>query len=195
MRLFGLTGGVGMGKSTAVAVFRDLGVPVADTDQIARDIVAPGTEGATAIRQAFGAGCFLPSGELDRKALASIVFESPERRAVLESILHPPIRARWKSLAAGWAEDPVIAHGVVDIPLLYETGAEDEFDAVLCVACGEATQRARLKARGWNERDIERRVQAQWPVRMKMDRADHVIWTEGPRTLYRPQIERIMGVY
>lgn len=186
--LIGLTGGVGMGKSATAACLAKLSVPVIDTDDLARELTAPGRAALTEIRQRFGSGVFTPDGRLDRAAMARLVFHDPAARRALEAILHPRIRAAWKRQAAELAArgEPIVA---VAIPLLYETGAEREVDFVVCAACSEATRRARLRRRGWSEEEIEARVRAQWPVEEKMRRADWVIWTEGRMEVTRAQAE------
>lgn len=191
MKLLGLTGGVGMGKSTAARFFQELGAPVVDTDQLARDLTAPGQPALREIAQTFGPAFLTPEGALQRAMLAQLVFSDAAARQKLEAILHPRIRAAWKAEAARWqaAGAPV---AVVVIPLLYETGAEREVDAVACAACSPQTQAARLAARGWSPEHARQRVAAQWPVEQKIQRADFVIWTEGSLAVHRAQVERVL---
>ena len=191
MKVLGLTGGIGMGKSASAQLLRSRGVPVMDTDDLARQVVEPGQPALAEIRDAFGAEIVGPDGRLRRDDLARRVFADPAARQRLEEILHPRIRALWRAQVDNWrAEGRPLA--VVVIPLLFETKAEAELDATICVACSAATQQQRLQARGWSPAQIEQRLQAQWPVEPKMARADYVIWTEAGLDVHAAQIERIL---
>ena len=192
VKLIGLTGGVGMGKSTSAALLRERGLPLIDTDEVAREIVEPGQPALNEIRQVFGDSVIDPSGRLRRDMLAHIVFASESRRRELEAIMHPRIRTRWESEVAAWRErqEPV---GIVVIPLLFEIHAESSFDAVVCVACSPQTQEARLSRRGWSPEEARRRVQAQWPVEKKMSLSQFVVWTEGDLDSHRAQWLKILS--
>ncbi|HOX58360.1 MAG TPA: dephospho-CoA kinase [Candidatus Paceibacterota bacterium] len=191
MKVLGLTGGIGMGKSAAAQLLRARGFPVVDTDDLARQVVEPGQPALAEVRDAFGAEIIAPDGRLRRKELAQRVFADAAARTRLESILHPRIRLLWREQIAAWrAEGHRLA--VVVIPLLFETQAETELDATICVACSAATQRDRLLARGWPAKQIEQRIRAQWPVEQKMARADYVVWTEAGLDVHAAQLERIL---
>ena len=191
MRIAGLTGGIGMGKSTVAEWFRQQAIPVADTDAIARQVVEPGTPALAAIVAAFGQAVIGPDGRLRRDELAARVFADANARRQLETIVHPQIRSVWQAQADAWrAADHAL--GVIVIPLLFETNADPCFDAIICVACSPATQRRRLQARGLDHLQIERRNQAQWPVDQKMSGADYVIWTEGNLEVMAQQLEWIL---
>jgi dephospho-CoA kinase len=194
MKLLGLTGGIGMGKSTSASLLSLGGVPVLDTDIIAREIVEPGKPALTEIAATFGHELIDAEGKLRRGALAEIVFSSPEKLKELESILHPIIRDRWIGQAQMWKRD---GHrvGVVVIPLLFETEAQSHFDAVICTACSPATQHERLLARRWPEKQIQQRIAAQWPVEKKIASSNFVVWTEGTMEMHRQQLERILAGY
>lgn len=192
MERIGLTGGMGMGKSTVAAMFGARGLPVIDTDQLAREVVAPGQPAWEEILQTFGREIAGPEGQLNRSELARRVFRDPEARRRLEAITHPRIRERWHRQMATW-EKAGLRQAMVIIPLLYEVGAETELHRVVCVACLAATQWERLRARGWSEEEIRLRLAAQWPVEEKMARADHVIWTEGALAVTEAQVERLLG--
>lgn len=192
MKLIGITGGIGMGKSTMAEFLGERGLPIVDTDQIARDVVQRGEPALQEIVEAFGPDMISGDGSLDRRRLAAAVFEDKEAKARLESILHPRIRSCWKSLADHWSRDNA-AIGFVVIPLLYETGAEREFDAIICVACPEAMQHTRLIERGWTESEIKARIAAQLPTAEKIARADHLIWTSGPVGSAHAQMERLLS--
>lgn len=192
MILYGLTGGVGMGKSTAAALLEGWGVPVVDTDVIARELTAPGCEALGEIEAAFGPEVMAPDGRLDRGRLADVVFGQESRRGELERILHPRIRREWLERVERLREAGREA-AVVVIPLLFETGAEALGLKTACVACTERSQRERLRGRGWTDEQVLMRVQSQWPIGWKMDRADFVIWSEGPMAALEKQLRRIFG--
>jgi dephospho-CoA kinase len=192
MKLLGLTGGIGMGKSTCARLLAHNGVAVIDTDVIAREIVEPGAPALEEISAGFGREVLDAQGRLDRSAMARIVFASPEKRKGLEAILHPRIRERWLAQVAQWRKEDREAAAVV-IPLLFETDAQAFFDAIVCVACSPATQQERLRARGWSEEQIQQRIEAQWPLEKKMAGATHVIWTEGDLAIHERQIDRVLA--
>jgi dephospho-CoA kinase len=192
MKLCGLTGGVGMGKSTAAGFLRDRGAQIVDTDELARQLVQPGQPALGEIQAAFGKGVIGSNGELNRAGLARIVFADAAARGRLEAILHPRIRGQWLSQIEVWkGENHPLA--VVVIPLLFETRAESYFDKIICAACSAAAQRERLLARGWTPEQIAQRIAAQMPVEQKMARADFVIWTDGALDAQARQIGRILA--
>lgn len=187
----GLTGGIGMGKSTAATLLAEKGIPVIDTDVLARDVVAPGQPALSEIRAAFGPEVLSPDGTLRRETLASIVFADDAKRRQLEGILHPRIREGWLAfLGQCQKEDRPAA--VVVIPLLFETGAEREFDRVICTACAPATQMKRLSARGWAEEQSRQRLASQWPTQKKIDHSHLMIWTEVSRDVHGEQWDRVL---
>ena len=194
MKLFGLTGGIGMGKSTAAAIMARRGVPVIDTDLLARELVEPEQPALAEVSRVFGAGVLDAEGRLRRDVLAGKVFANPLLRKKLEAILHPRIRERWLAQVAQWRAENQSA-AVVVIPLLFETNARELFDAVICLACSAATQRERLLERGWTGEQIAQRLAAQWPSERKMAASDHVIWTEGAIEFQERQLERIFAIY
>jgi len=192
MKVCGLTGGIGMGKSTAENQLRSCHVPVMDTDIVAHQLVEPGQPALAEIQNTFGNGVIAADGTLRRDALAAIVFSNVEKRKVLECILHPRIRAAWLKQISDWkAEGKPLA--VVVIPLLFETGAETKFDATICVACSVATQQKRLLARGWTAQQAQQRIAAQLSVEEKIARSTFVVWTEGTPEVDGQQLEKILG--
>jgi len=192
VKTYGLTGGIGMGKSTTARFLEQRGIPVSDSDEIARRIVEPGEPALAEIQSRFGDHLIDPRGQLRREKLAEIVFADPSARQALESILHPRIQAIWRAQLEDWRREgrPV---AVAMIPLLFETNGEGAFDATICVACLGSTQRERLRGRGWADEAIERRIAAQMPIENKMALADYVVWTEGDLEVHRAQLERITG--
>ena len=190
MLVVGLTGGVGMGKSTVAQSLAARGIDVVDTDVIAREVVLPGSDGVLEVERAFGGSVVGPNGALDRKALAREVFGDPERRKLLESILHPRIRARWKRAVEGLRAEGK-TRAVIVIPLLFETGAQQEMSRTVCVACSEGVQMTRLSARGWTDQEARQRIAAQWPASRKMELADQVIWNEASVEVCEMQSARV----
>lgn len=191
MKLCGLTGGVGMGKSTAAAFLQARGAKMVDTDQLARDLVRPGQPALEEIQNAFGAGVIAPDGSLRRDKLANIVFANPAARKTLEAILHPRIRETWLKQAQDWRRQNCPL-AVVVIPLLFETQAESHFDKIICVACSESSRRERLLARGWSREQMDWRIAAQMPIAEKIARAHFVIWTEGDLKNHSRQVDCIL---
>jgi dephospho-CoA kinase len=191
MKVYGLTGGVGMGKSTSDKLLRARGVAVVDTDIIARELVEPGEPALAEIQALFGADIVDAEGQLRRNELARLVFTDANARKRLENILHPRIRVIWQKQIAKW-RDEGRPQAVVVIPLLFETKAEAGFDAIICVACSATTQRRRLEERGWDSDQIEKRIRAQWPTEKKMTLANYVIWTEGSLDTHAAQLERVI---
>lgn len=191
MKLCGLTGGIGMGKSTAADFFLQAGARVADTDEIARQLVLPGQPTLAEIENEFGGKILSPHGSLDRAALAAIVFQDESARKKLEAILHPRIRENWLAQTAVWRQENC-AMGVIVIPLLFETAAENYFEKIICAACSSTTQRARLAARGWPSAQILQRLAAQLPVEKKIARSHFVLWSEGKLEAHAQQVARIL---
>ncbi len=176
MLLVGLTGGVGAGKSTVARRLAALGAVVVDADALAREVVAPGTEGLAAVAAEFGRGVLAPDGALDRAALAAVVFADPGRRRALEAITHPRIAARTQELVAvAAARDPtaVVVH---DVPLLVELGRGDRYHLVVVVHAPEEERVRRLVAeRGTAEGDARARVAAQADDAARRAAADVVL--------------------
>ncbi len=179
-----------MGKSTAADLLRAAGAPVADTDAIAHELVEPGQPSLVDIRKRFGEVMVGDDGRLRREELARRVFQDPEARLELESILHPRIRQVWEARVAAWREEGEPA-AVVVIPLLFETNAASAFDVTVVVACSESVQLQRLQTRGWTHEEIRFRMSAQWPVRRKMELADYVVWNDAGMDVLAEQLARI----
>jgi dephospho-CoA kinase len=192
MKICGLTGGLGMGKSTAAEILRAHGTPVVDTDELARQLVQPGEPALAEIQAQFGKKIVAPDGRLRRDELAAIVFADAAARKKLEVILHPRVRERWLAQIEIWRrKNHRLA--VVVIPLLYETQAESHFEKIICVACSAANQQKRLLERGWTPEQIRQRIAAQMPVDQKIARADFVVWTDGDTAAHTRQMEHILA--
>jgi dephospho-CoA kinase len=191
MKVLGLTGGIGMGKSVCSDLFRARDLAVVDTDELARKVVAPGQPALREIREAFGEEMVGPDGQLRRKELARRVFSDPPARQRLEQMLHPRIRDLWREQVETWrSENHPFA--VVVIPLLFETGAKAELDVTICVACTAATQQGRLRERGWSAEQVQQRIAAQWPIERKMAEADFIVWNEAGLDVLSAQLDRIL---
>jgi dephospho-CoA kinase len=191
MKLFGLTGGIGMGKSAAANLLAERGVSVVDTDLLARCVVELGQPALEEIRNTFGDSVIDPKGHLRRGVLARIVFADAEARQKLEGITHPRIRQLWEEQIKAWREKQASAACVV-IPLLFETRVENEFDATICVACSHPTQQRRLQERGWREEQIAQRIAAQFPIEKKIALARFVLWNEGSLEVLGAQLDKVL---
>jgi dephospho-CoA kinase len=192
MKVCGLTGGVGMGKSTAAKFLQARGAQVIDTDELARQLVEPGQPALAEIKKQFGDEIISSAGGLKRGELARIVFADSAARKKLEAILHPRIRERWLAQIETWRRENCQL-AVVVIPLLYETKAESQFDKIICVACSAANQQQRLLQRGWTPEQIKQRIAAQMPTEQKIARADFVVWTDGAMDSHEEQLGRIIA--
>jgi len=188
----GLTGGIATGKSTVARMFAGLGVPIIDTDELARELVARGQPALAEIVAAFGNGVLNEHDELDRRALRALVFDDPSRRRRLEAILHPKIIAAAEAAAEGGAGP----YQVLVVPLLFESGFERRVDRVLAVDCPEPVQRARLQQRdGESPERIERMLAAQLERDERLRRADDVIDNAGDLDRTRAQVEALHDRY
>ena len=172
-----LTGGIATGKSHVTSRMREAGVPVVDADVIAREVVKLGKPALAAIVARFGASILTSEGALDRPSLGKIVFRDPAARRDLEAIVHPPVRKAIDEFFARLPRETPFA--VADIPLLYETGRQARFDRVIVVACTRDHQIERVMARdGFTREEAERRVASQWPIEIKVGKANYVIHTD-----------------
>ena len=175
----GLTGGIASGKSSVSAILAELGAVVIDADRLAREVVAKGTPGLASVVEAFGPEVLTADGEMDRVKVGEIVFADPERRKVLEGIIHPLVRDRSAEMEAAAGTDAVVVH---DIPLLVETGQPGLFDAVVVVDAPEDLQVARMVTdRGWSEDEARRRIAAQASRAERRAVATYLIENTGTR--------------
>ena len=188
----GLTGGIASGKTVVASIFADLGAGIVDTDQVARDVVAPGQPGLEAVRKEFGAGVIRASGELDRPALGEVVFADPAARQTLESLLHPLIRARTLDML----EQMRTPYAVAVVPLLVETGFGELVDRVTVVDCPREIQLKRLMDRdGIDLHRAESMLSAQVDRRTRLAAADDVIDNSGSRESTRRQVQGLHTRY
>lgn len=189
----GLTGGLAAGKSTVAALFRELGAFHVDADLIAHALLAPGGGAARDVVARFGERIVGADGAIDRKALAAIVFADPRALADLNAFVHPRVRAEIaRRIADEESRGSTSPVALVDAALLVESGIHRDLDALIVVACGEATQIARAVARGGlTEAEARARVAAQAPLREKLAAADHVIDNEGSLEETRRQVRTV----
>jgi len=188
-----LTGGIATGKSYVLDQFRRRGVPCLDADELAHGVTAAGTEATAAIAARFGEAILAADGAVDRAKLGPIVFADPAARRDLEAIVHPAV---YRAITAGVRAFELTGESrlaVVAIPLLYETGADTQFDRVVVTACSRDLQVARLVERGLTEEAARQRLAAQLPTEEKAARADFVIRTDGAFEETDAQIERVIA--
>jgi dephospho-CoA kinase len=190
-RRVGLTGGVGSGKSTVSAMLAELGAVVIDADLLAREVVAPGSEGLAAVVEAFGPTVLTATGELDRPALGAVVFADEAARRRLEAIIHPLVRARGAELEAAAPAEAVVVH---DIPLLAETGQADAFDAVVVVDVPVEVQMERMvRSRGMSPQEAQSRVAAQATREQRRAVATYVIDNTGTLEDLRQRVAEVFA--
>jgi len=174
-----VTGGIGTGKSVVLAQLAACGAAVVDADALVHDALRAGAPAVAEIRNRFGEEIITPSGDVDRARLGTIVFGDGQARRDLEAILHPAVYHAIESWMRG-REVEGARVAVAEIPLLYETGHEADFDCVVVTACdGEEQVRRAMGRSGMSDADARRRIAAQWPLAEKARRADFVIRTDG----------------
>ena len=185
----GLTGGVASGKSTVSAALRELGAVVIDADQAARDVVARGTPGLEAVVAEFGEELLTPEGDLDRPAMARLVFHDEPARKRLEGIVHPLVYEKVHELEAQAPEGALVVH---DVPLLAEAGRADGFDAVVVVDVPTEVQVERMvRDRGWSDEDARSRIGAQASREDRLAVATYVLDNTGTRDELRAKVEEL----
>ena len=178
MAVIGVTGGIGSGKSTFSKMLAEkLGARLFDADSAARELLESDPAVREKITTELFAEAYTPDGKPDRAAIRRLVFHDAAAKARLESILHPRIRERWTQLAAECRQNATPL--VVEIPLLFETGAEHLFDRIVTVACSLETQLARTAARGLTREEAESIIRSQLPLERKTSLAHFVVWNDG----------------
>jgi dephospho-CoA kinase len=188
----GLTGGIATGKSTVAAMFADLGVPVIDSDHIAREIVQPGQPALADIVAAFGPEVLDARGQLDRRRLRALVFADDALREQLEAILHPRVRAAMLEAT----ERTGGPYQLLVVPLLVEVGFQDQVDRVLVVDCPAELQQQRLTARdGETGESAELMIRAQADRQDRLSEADDIITNTGDLAATRQQVEVLHNTY
>jgi dephospho-CoA kinase len=197
MEVYGLTGGIGSGKSTVAAMLEEYGVPVVSADELSRMVVAPGSEGLADVVEAFGREVLDDRGELDRKKMGKIVFANAEKRRALEAILHPRIRERYEQVldALEKAGHPVM---VYEVPLLFEKKLhlQDEMKAVILVVSSADTRIARVKDRdALTTEEVLARMRTQMPEEEKRRLANYIVVNDGNLDDLRREVEYLISRY
>jgi dephospho-CoA kinase len=187
MRVIGLTGGIGCGKSLAAQYFADLGAFVIDADQLARAAIERGSEGFDEVVSFFG-DSILNNGDIDRRALGDLIFKDPEAKKKLEGIVHPFVRREFEEAVASLKGDEVL---VYEIPLLVETDAQDRFDVVVTVESTLENRITRLRERGMRISEIEGRIAAQATREQRIEVADFLIDNDGTEDELLREVENI----
>ena len=190
MFLIGLTGGIASGKSTVAKLLAAHGAETIDADQVAREVVEVGSTGLSSVVKEFGTGILSDTGELDREKLGAIIFADPNRRLILESILHPLIKTRTTELIAE-SKKAVVVYAV---PLLVEAKLDYPFQMVITVEAGIENQVERLvKSRGFKVDQANERIVAQASRQQREARADFVIDSSGTHDQLAKQVDTLWG--
>jgi dephospho-CoA kinase len=187
MLVVALTGGIGSGKSTVAQIFQDLGAIVIDSDQLAREVVERGSTGFDQIVAAFG-DQVLTNGDLNRSALAELVFREPEKRKLLEEITHPLIRKAFAKIVESGKDESIIIN---QIPLLVESNNNYKFDHVITVSASEEIRIERLLKRGMNMAQIRQRIQAQSTDAQRENISDSIIRNDKSHAELISEVERV----
>jgi dephospho-CoA kinase len=190
LKLIGLTGGAGSGKSTVSAMLRDLGAEVVDADEATHAVYEPGTPGFDAVVSEFGAG-YVRDGKIDRAGLGALVFGDEDARRRLNAIVHPLVR-EWMAARTAEAEQNGAEVVVQDVPLLFENGLQHLYSSALLVYVPEQVQLERLvRGRGLSQERARAMIAAQMPIEDKRALANHVIDNSGSRNATRKQVNKI----
>lgn len=187
MRVIGLTGGIGCGKSLAAQYFAELGAMVIDADQLARAAIERGSDGFDVVVTIFGDG-ILKDGNIDRRALGDLIFKDPTAKEKLENIIHPFVRREFEEAVASLKGDQLL---VYEIPLLVETNSHERFDVVITVESEMENRIARLRGRGMHISEIEGRIAAQATREQRIEIADFLIENDGSEDELLRQVENI----
>ena len=192
-RRIGLTGGIASGKSSVAALLEERGYPVLDADLYAREALAPGTSASNAVVARYGERVQNDgTSGVDRAGLASIVFNDPNERSWLELLVHPIVQQRFDEAFKALPEAPIV---ILMIPLLFEAGMEGWCSEIWVVHCTALQQKERLMARNnCTEAEAMQRIEAQWPIDKKVNRADHVISNSGLIDDLQDQLDALLKV-
>lgn len=190
--IIGLTGSIASGKSTVAKMLAELKLPIVDADQVARDVVEPGTETLAKIVAVFGETILLADGTMDRAQLGQIIFHDPKKRVALNDIIHPAIRTEMLRQRDAYTKSSE-PHIIMDIPLLFESRLQHFVDKILVVSINEDVQLQRLMARNQlSEEDALARIRSQLPMSVKQKGADAVIYNNGKTEQTKLQLHAIL---
>ena len=188
----GLTGGIASGKSTVGRMFGELGCKVIDSDRITRELFEPGNPVNAKVTETFGPRVLASDGSINRAVLAELVFQNPDQRQKLNSIVHPAIKQRQNEFLSQAAADDARAIGIVEAALIVEVGTYRDYDKLIVVTCSPNVQRERLRERsGLTPEQIESRIASQMPMEEKVKVADFVIDNSGDIGKTRQQVEEV----
>ena len=187
MLIVALTGGIGAGKSLAAQYFSDLGARVVDADQLARVAIERGSEGFDQVISRFGEK-IMRDGDIDRKALAEIIFSDLQSKEDLEAIVHPRVRELFAEVVADLAPGEVL---IYEIPLLVESGVAKNFDLIITIEADLEIRKERLRKRGMFISEIERRISAQATREEREALADYVLINDGDEDLLLRAVENL----
>lgn len=192
IRKIALTGGIATGKSYVAGRFREAGVPIVDADLLAREVVLPGTPALAAIRKRFGPDAVRRDGTMDRIRVGQIIFKDKRARLDLEAIIHPAVVKAINDFFNALPKRTPFA--VADIPLVFETNREKDFDAIIVVACPRDMQLQRLMERNkLSKEDAEKRIAAQLPIDQKVKKATYVISNDGTFEQTDAQVDALIA--
>lgn len=185
--IVGLTGGMGCGKSTAAALFAELGFRRLDADRTVHEVLLPSAEVITAIRARLGDQVLGADGKVDRTKLGAVVFADADALAWLENLLHPRLRAHWDEIYAAAQDEKFI----VEVPLLFEKQLQNRFDFTVCVTTSSDLQLRRLEQRGVSPEIARQRLAKQLPLARKCELADFVLLNDGTLSFLREQVSEL----
>ena len=193
MSVYGLTGGIGSGKSTVANIFQESGIPVVLADDVGRQLAAKGSDGLAEIVNSFGIDILDATGELDRRRLGTLIFNNPDRRRHLEGILHPRVRDLSRELFRNLeqAGNQIV---IYESALLYETQRHTEMRGVILVTASEKQRIARVRSRdGSDEEDVRKRIRAQLNEEEKRGLADHIVDNSGDLQTLQGNVSRLIA--
>ena len=191
MGIYGLTGGIGVGKTTVANLFKEFGIPVVLADNVGREVVEKGSQGLSEIVDAFSDSILDCNGDLDRKSLALAVFTDPANRRQLEEIIHPLVLERSRSLFNKLIQSgkPIV---IYESALLFETNRHHEMKGVILINATETNRISRVQARDGSEEEVKKRIQAQMSETEKLRLADYVIENNTDLTSLKAQVESLI---
>jgi len=192
MSVYGLTGGIGAGKSTVANMFQESGIPVVLADDVGREVASKGSDGLAEIVRSFGPDVLDSNGELDRRKLGTLIFNDPDRRRELEAILHPRVRDQSRELFSQLeqAGNQIV---VYESALLYETQRHTEMRGVILVTASEEQRIARVRSRdGSEEEAVRQRIKAQMDDEEKRGLADYIIENNGDLQALRREVDSLI---
>jgi dephospho-CoA kinase len=191
LKLIGLTGGAGSGKSTVAAMFRELGAAIVDADEASHAVYERGTPGFREVVETFGNEYVREDSQIDRAKLGDLVFKNPEARKKLNAIVHPRVR-EWMAERTAEAVEGGAEVVIQDVPLLFENGLQGLFSSTVLVYADAATQLSRLTGeRGFSAERARSMLASQMPIDNKRSLADYVIDNGGTRDKTRSQVDKV----